>query len=820
MFSVFYKLVDNIASLPVILLQMRFMSDILKYELSKLFDFAQQNHFRGCMLLAGSEQWCEQSAHFCLDFLFEKRELERRGFDKGRLDKKTLDNRDITDSAGQYTQPDWQAIWLGDGARLDVAGTKKIFLQQLQPADARQVLGTDADCIVMNTRSGFSPDSLAMLTGTLKGGSILLLLTPDFDQWSDYNDPDYQRFLSLRPTNDSMSGHYIHRAVQMFEQECALLSHHAKTITQPSFLSILAERDNQARPLVSDNTKFNERIPKLIKPVDGGVLMPVPEQLNLIRGVLELSRQAQGFILLTADRGRGKTVALGLSIRELLLCSDATILVTAPLRRNVDNLFAVLNDLDAEYLQRVKYVAVDQLITQVTGNKPQKEQAANAKSATTLLIIDEAAAIPLPILYRLADNYPRAVFSSTVQGYEGSGRGFVLRFITAIKKRYDDVREFNLSQAMRWASGDPLEPFLRRLLLLDCDAPLAADKVSVDLSRISIRSVSSSELLANESLLRAVFGLLMEAHYQTRPSDLRQLLDLPYIFLWIAELMPVKDNKPVVVAVLLSCEEGGFEGEEFATLLSTITQGKRRPQGNLLAQSLAQQSANAEWCRVKSLRVMRVAVSSACRRHGIATRLLQVMEQFAIESDFSYWGSSFGFDPALMQFWRQHNALPVQLGLHLDRASGTRNIMVVKALSARMHPLVKQMTDSFDSDLAHYIVGYMPELAVSGLERQVDPLGRALTDSDTAVDLRRWDAIRLERFLHGEISYDKVYPTLCRLCSSAGTMTNRQLAQLPLTLASLELAPNWLALARQFALSGRREVINAIKTELIQLTID
>lgn len=804
----------------MMLLQMRFMSDILEYELTKLIGFAQQNHFRGCMLLAGSEQWCEQSAHFCLDFLFEKREFDRREFEK-----RELDNRDVTDSAGQYTQPDWQAIWLGDGARLDVAGTKKIFLQQLQPADTRQILGTDADCIVVNTRSGFSPDSLAMLSGTLKGGSILLLLTPDFDRWSDYKDPDYQRFLSLRPTNDSMSGHYIRRAVQMFEREFALLSDHSKTITQTSFLSILAERNNQARPIVGDKLKFNERIPKLVKPVNDGVLRPVPEQLKFISNVLKLSRQTQGIILLTADRGRGKTVALGLSIRELLLSSDATILVTAPLRRNVDNLFAVLNDLNAKYLQRVNYVAVDQLIAVVAANKPQKEQATKAKSATTLLIIDEAAAIPLPILYQLADSYPRAVFSSTVQGYEGSGRGFVLRFKTAIKKRYDNVQEFSLSQAMRWASGDPLEPFLSRLLLLDCDTPLATntlatDKGTLDLSTVSIRKVSSSELLVNESLLRAVFGLLMEAHYQTRPSDLRQLLDLPYIYLWLAELIPSKDNTPVVVAVLLCCEEGGFIGEEFVTLLSAITQGKRRPQGNLLAQSLAQQSANADWCRVKSLRVMRVAVSSACRRQGIATRLLQVMEQFAIENDFSYWGSSFGFDPGLMQFWRQHNALPVQLGLHLDRASGTRNIMVVKALSANMHPLVKQMTDGFDSDLAHYIVRYMPELAVSGLEKQADPLGRAQTEIDATVDLRSRDTIRLERFLHGEISYDKVYPSLCRLCSPAGTMTNLQLAQLPLTLASLEFAPNWLALADQFALSGRREVINAIKTELIQLTID
>jgi len=36
----------------------------------------------------------------------------------------------------------------------------------------------------------------------------------------------------------------------------------------------------------------------------------------------------------------------------------------------------------------------------------------------------------------------------------------------------------------------------------------------------------------------------------------------------------------------------------------------------------------------------------------------------------------------------------------------------------------------------------------------------------------------------------------------------------------LLLAPNWSALAEQFQLKGRRDVIASIKTELIQLSMD
>ena len=45
-----------------------------------------------------------------------------------------------------------------------------------------------------------------------------------------------------------------------------------------------------------------------------------------------------------------------------------------------------------------------------------------------LLFIDEAAAIPAPMLLKLLHQYRKIVFASTEQGYEGSGKGFSLQF--------------------------------------------------------------------------------------------------------------------------------------------------------------------------------------------------------------------------------------------------------------------------------------------------------------------------------------------------------------------------------------------------------
>ena len=44
------------------------------------------------------------------------------------------------------------------------------------------------------------------------------------------------------------------------------------------------------------------------------------------------------------------------------------------------------------------------------------------------LIVDEAAAIPAPLLHQLVARFPRTLLTTTVQGYEGTGRGFLLKF--------------------------------------------------------------------------------------------------------------------------------------------------------------------------------------------------------------------------------------------------------------------------------------------------------------------------------------------------------------------------------------------------------
>ncbi|MDB2409519.1 GNAT family N-acetyltransferase [Pseudomonadales bacterium] len=742
------------------------MSDLIKQTLNKTLEFARENNFRGCLVLSGSQAWCQQSALDCL----------------------------ALHAPSANTQ---QAIcWVGSSA------PNSSMIRVIPPHAAQQLLGSDTDYLVIDAWSGLSPDMLGMTSGTLRGGALLLLLTPPFEQWSDYDDPDYLRYKALRPTAYSMHGNFLRRTIKLVKQ--------AAVDDDSAWLKVISEHDcEKSIDLTCSINTCGSQVQLTKK------FIASSEQQLVIQAVDDLSRQPEGIILLNADRGRGKSVALGLAVKALLKRDNYRISVVAPLRSQVDNLFSAIGDLSGH--KNIGFVAVDQLIANAEALKTMHDSdraSRDDNAICDLLIVDEAAAIPLPVLYQLVDAAPRLVFSSTLHGYEGSGRGFTLRFKDFLLARDQSLQTLTLRQPMRWANGDPLESFFNRWLLLDTENNTVGSNEKPS-ARINVRRVDSQVLLVNEILLRAVFELLVEAHYQTRPADLRQLLDVPYLHLWIAE----ESNSGQVVGVLLAFEEGGFVKEagfvEDNDLLSGIVSGQRRPQGNLLSQSLANQSADANWCRVKSLRVTRIAVAQAYRRQGIASRLIESLEKFALTEGCDYWGSSFGFDSSLLAFWKSHKAFAVYLGLHRDKASGMRNMMVVKPLSKVLEQMSGSLHNYFINDLPYWADRYLPEISSDLITIQSNEKNKRIVDGQNGIyDLYSYDSLRIQRFINAELTYEKIYPSLCRFFAHHPT------ADYAVTQASLTLAPNWTLLANRFQLKGRRDVIASIKTELIQLTMD
>src|SRR5690606_29760521 len=123
-----------------------------------------------------------------------------------------------------------------------------------------------------------------------------------------------------------------------------------------------------------------------------------------------------------------------------------------------------------------------------------------------LLLVDEAAGIPLALLERLLQRYARIAFASTVHGYEGTGRGFVLKFHALLDRETPGWQLQELKTPIRWAAGDPLEATVNRLLLLDAEIAAATAVAAIDVGQCRFERLDRDVLAADETTLRQLFG--------------------------------------------------------------------------------------------------------------------------------------------------------------------------------------------------------------------------------------------------------------------------------------------------------------------------
>lgn len=409
-----------------------------------------------------------------------------------------------------------------------------------------------------------------------------------------------------------------------------------------------------------------------------------------------------------------------------------------------------------------------------------------------LLMVDEAAAIPIPLLSQMVKDNSRIVFSSTEHGYEGTGRAFSTRFRALLDHEAKGWKEVRLQMPIRWAEQDPLEAWLFAVFLFDAEPQTVPPLSAVP----RIRILTADTLLHDEQTLRQLFSLLVTAHYQTSPNDLIQLFDGEGQTIFAAF------EGEVLVGALLLFVEGGFD----EALADAVVAGKRRLKGHLLAQSLASHVGLPEVLAAPLARISRIAVLPSCRRKGVGHALIAAAERYVRQAGMPIIGTSFGMTSTLWPFWSSLGYQPARLGVNRDAASGTYSLQLVKALG-EAPAWLNQAQQLFCLNLTHQVCEQfadMEPLLLALLLNQAEPQPPCSV-SDQQVAL----------FAAQQLGYDLCTGSLWRwfvrwLATQGATAEFDSGCQL-LVMRLLQRR-SWQAVAAQFGLTGRKAVEDAMRS--------
>ncbi len=532
----------------------------------------------------------------------------------------------------------------------------------LQIKHKGQLLGVEADWIVINGIQGIDWDLLAASSGCLRAGGLWLLITPTVAEFALQPNPQAQRLLSYPLQASAQASHF-----QQF-----WLSQQQDWWLYSKALGLQPQHKNQsAAGMLRINSAPIYDEPRPLAPFCSA------QQQQAVAAIFKVvSGHRRRPLLLTAHRGRGKSAALGIAAAKLQQQGKRTLIITAPQPAAaavaLQHAKAHLAQLLPDEPLALQFWPIDLLLQE--------------KPAADLVLVDEAAAIPLPQLQQLTQHYSRLVFATTEHGYEGTGRSFSLKFQPYLQQHCPGWQQVQLHTPVRYAADDPLEQQIFRSFLLACDqsTPSYDPALALQTQRHQV-----ADLRAQPALLSRIFGLLSLAHYQTEVTDLWALLDNPQL-----QLLALYQQQQ-----LLGCAVLSLEGELPAALATQVYQGERRVQGHLLAQSLAFHLAAPALAALPMARVQRIVVHPSCQGAGLGQYLLQAIEHHAKLQGMALLGTSFGATPALLRFWRRQQFLPLKLSQHAEQASGEPSMLLLKACQPAFSGAVFQLQQQFATTL-------------------------------------------------------------------------------------------------------------------------
>ncbi|MDO9671714.1 GNAT family N-acetyltransferase [Glaesserella parasuis] len=534
-------------------------------------------------------------------------------------------------------------------------------------SNAKTLLGQEFPYAVYDMRASsgvcLNLDALAIVAGTIQEGGTLYLVCPEWDNLEQQVDFDALRWNAQQP------------------------------IATPNFFRYFKTLVNEILP------PFTGEVP--CEAGGRGEIVFTQDQQNIFDN---LPLDPADIHLILAPRGHGKSTLSGKLAEKL--SQQYAVSITARSHSALPNFWKGIES------DKVKFFAPDRLIQMIE----QKNISPNQ-----WLFVDEAASLPLPMLQQFCAYFDKVVLTTTTQNYEGTGRGFCLKFLPTLSR---STKQWTLSQPLRWGENDPLEAFVNQLLLLEYQIPPSPP---------FSKGGSYLDKLIN------FYHLLAQAHYKTTPTDLRRLFDAPdqrYFYL---------EEQEKLIAGCWAVNEGGLDDE----LTQAIWRGERRPQGSLVAQYLCFQGNLPDACRLKSVRISRIAVQPEYQKQGYGKRLVsQIISQMPPLVDFV--SVSFGLTPELLYFWQSCGFNLVQITPTPEASSGYHSAMMIYPLSEQGKIFAQQAQQQFKRDF--------PLLPFADRFQHI-----AISTSLNSLILDHNDERNLQGFIYAQRTLTACYVSLKRL---------------------------------------------------------
>ncbi|KAI1794931.1 DUF699-domain-containing protein [Ganoderma leucocontextum] len=551
--------------------------------------------------------------------------------------------------------------------------------------ESHKILGQTFGMCVLQDFEAITPNLLARTIETVEGGGLVVIMLKTMKSLRQLYAMTMDVHARYRTSaHDSVVARFNERFILSLGScdDCLVLDDELNVLP--------ISRGKDIKPIEEDRGKKKEEseLKDLkdsladTKPI--GELVKLAKTIDQAQAILTFvdaiaEKTLSSTVTLTAGRGRGKSAALGLAIAAALAHGYSNIFVTSPSPENLKTLFEfIFKGMDVlGYEEHLDYDIAqstnpdfNKAIVRVNVFRNHRQtiqyiqpQDAHVLGQAELVIIDEAAAIPLPLVRNLIGPY-LVFMASTINGYEGTGRSLSLKLIQQLRESTrpsltkdaiateDDaaaasssskkpltkappkartLREIKLETPIRYATGDKVEKWLNSILCLDATIlPRQTHMSCPHPSKCELFYVSRDTLFsfhpASEVFLQRMMALYVASHYKNQPNDLQLLSDAPahHLFVLLPPLVADETHLPEPLVVLQVALEGSISRQ---AVMDGLSRGFRAG-GDMIPWLVAQQFQENKFAMLSGARVVRIATHPDYANMGYGARALQALNAY------------------------------------------------------------------------------------------------------------------------------------------------------------------------------------------------